>query len=169
MPPKQPKLSLKNRALNYLSLREHSRLELGRKLARYAEEGDDIEALLDWLEQKRFLSGERFSEALIRRRLDTYGNSRIMAELQTHQLDPELMAQTRVELAETEVARACAVWQKKFGNAKDLPEDGRITQEQRARQIRYLAQRGFSSGAIRKALHGGAQDLAVSEDLGLLE
>ena len=114
MPPKQPKLSLKNRALNYLSLREHSRLELGRKLARHVEEGDDIEALLDFLEQKRFLSCERFSEALIRRRSDSYGNNRIMAELQTHQLDPELLAQTKVELAETEVARACAVWQKKI-------------------------------------------------------
>ena len=154
MPPKQPKLSLKNRALNYLSLREHSRLELGRKLARYAEEGDDIEALLDFLEQKRFLSCERFSEALIRRRSDSYGNNRIMAELQTHQLDPELLAQTKVELAETEVARACAVWQKKFGSLKDLPEDGRFTQEQRAKQIRYLAQRGFSTRAIQTALKG---------------
>jgi len=158
MPPKQPKLSLKNRALNYLSLREHSRLELGRKLARYAEEGEDIEALLDFLEQKRFLSGERFSESLIRRRLDSYGNSRIMAELQTHQLDPELLAQTKAGLAETEVARACAVWQKKFGNSKVVAEvglDGRLSQEQRAKQIRYLAQRGFSSGAIRMAMRQG--------------
>ena len=39
------KPSLKARALRYLSAREHSRLELARKLARYAEETDDIEAL----------------------------------------------------------------------------------------------------------------------------
>ena len=46
-----PTLSLKGRALRFLSMREHSRLELGRKLAKYAEEGDDVEALLDFLEQ----------------------------------------------------------------------------------------------------------------------
>ena len=46
-----PPLSLKARALRFLSMREHSRLELGRKLARHAEEGDDVEALLDFLEK----------------------------------------------------------------------------------------------------------------------
>ena len=44
------KLSLKGRALRYLSMREHSRIELARKLSAYAEEGDDIEAVLAWLE-----------------------------------------------------------------------------------------------------------------------
>jgi regulatory protein len=61
-------LSLKARALRYLSMREHSRLELGRKLARYAEEGDDIEALLDFLEKNNWLSQERFAESLIHRK-----------------------------------------------------------------------------------------------------
>ena len=37
-----PVLSLKGRALRFLSMREHSRLELKRKLARHAEEGDDL-------------------------------------------------------------------------------------------------------------------------------
>ena len=156
-PPKQQKLSLKNRALRFLSLREHSRLELGRKLARYAEEGEDIEALLDFLEQKRLLSCERFSESLIRRRSESYGNQRILAELQTHGLDPQLLAQSKAALAESEVARACAVWQKKFGSRFEQPLDDEkvtITREERARQIRFLAQRGFSSDAIRIALRG---------------
>src|SRR5471032_1000719 len=51
-----PQLSLKGRALRYLSMREHSRMELARKLARYAEEGDDVEALLDLQEQKAGLA-----------------------------------------------------------------------------------------------------------------
>lgn len=150
---KHQKLSLKNRALHYLSLREHSRLELGRKLARHAEEDDNVEALLDFLEKAKFLSCERFSEALVRRRSESYGNSRIMAELQTHGLDPQLLAQSKSELAESEVARACTVWQKKFGH--HVSDEGEpITADQRAKQIRFLAQRGFSSNAIRAALRG---------------
>jgi regulatory protein len=78
----QPPLSLKGRALRYLSMREHSRLELGRKLARYAEEGDDVEALLDFLERNNWLSQERFAESLVHRRAGRYGNSRVLAELQ---------------------------------------------------------------------------------------
>ena len=58
-------ISLKARALRYLSAREHSRQELGRKLARYAQEGDDVEALLDTLEAAKFLSQSRFSESLV--------------------------------------------------------------------------------------------------------
>ena len=186
MYPKQPKLSLKSRALRYLSLREHSRLELGRKLARYAEEGDDVEAVLDFLEKNRFLSCERFSESLIRRRAESYGDNRILAELQTHGLDPQLIKQTKAELAESEVARARAVWQKKFGNLKDkligtsdeaghepadeltgvktndYVESARkqlAVPEQRTKQIRYLAQRGFSSKAIKAAMNGNHDEM----------
>lgn len=145
------KLTLKNRALHYLSLREHSRLELGRKLARHVEEGDDVDALLDFLEKNKFLSNERFSEALIRKRSESYGNNRIFAELQTHNLDPQVLAQSKVELVESEAARACAVWQKKFGH--QVSEESN-TPEQRAKQMRFLAQRGFSTSAIRIALRG---------------
>jgi regulatory protein len=151
----QTKLSLKNRALYYLSLREHSRLELGRKLVRYAQEGDDVEALLDFLEKAKFLSCERFSESLIRRRSENYGNNRILAELQTHGLNPQLLAQSKTELAESEVTRARAVWEKKFGSHVDK---GVFTPEQRAKQIRFLAQRGFSSNAIRIALRGKMEE-----------
>ena len=164
MYPKQQKLSLKNRALHYLSLREHSRLELGRKLARYAQEEDDVEALLDFLEKAKFLSCERFSEALVRRRSESYGNSRILAELQTHGLDQELMAQTKAELADSEIARACAVWQKKFAHTQPDEATERLSPEQRAKQIRFLAQRGFSSNAIRAAISRGMQAQVIELD-----
>jgi regulatory protein len=62
MPANKP--SLKARALRYLSAREHSRQELARKLARHAQEGDDINAVLDWLTAQKFLSEERFAESL---------------------------------------------------------------------------------------------------------
>lgn len=142
-----PQLSLKGRALRYLSMREHSRLELGRKLARYTEEGDDVEALLDLLEKNNWLSQERFSEALINRRAARYGNSRIVAELQSHGVNGEALQELKSGLADSEIARACEVWQRKFGTVAADPQE-------RNKQMRFLLQRGFSQRAVQKAMKG---------------
>ena len=140
-------LSLKARALRYLSIREHSRLELGRKLARYAEEGEDVEALLDFLERNKWLSQERFSESLVHRRAARFGNSRIMAELQSHGIQGEALQEVKAGLNDSEAARAVEVWQRKFGTvAADAVE--------RSKQMRFLMQRGFSQRAIRAAMQG---------------
>ncbi|HEY0060862.1 MAG TPA: recombination regulator RecX [Telluria sp.] len=146
-----PRLSLKARALRYLSMREHSRLELGRKLARYAEEGEDVAALLDFLEQNNWLSQERFSESLIHRRSARFGNSRIVAELQSHGVNGEALAELKSGLADTETARACEVWQRKFGTVATDPAE-------RNKQMRFLMQRGFSQKAVRTALQGAPED-----------
>ena len=146
-----PELSLKARALRYLSTREHSRRELGRKLARYAEEGDDVEALLDFLEKNNWLSQERFAESLIHRRAGRYGNSRVVAELQQHGVNGEALAELKSGLADSETARACEVWRRKFGKvAADAAE--------RSKQMRFLLQRGFSQRAVRVAMQGQVDD-----------
>lgn len=138
-------VSLKARALRYLSAREHSRQELGRKLARYAQEGDDVEALLDTLEAAKFLSQSRFSESLVHRRSARFGNSRIMSELKSHGIDPDSLMDIKANLALDEVARARAVWERKFGTVATNAED-------RAKQMRFLMQRGFSHRAIQAAM-----------------
>jgi regulatory protein len=148
---RSPPPSLKARALRYLSTREHSRLELGRKLARHAEEGDDIEALLDFLEKNNWLSQERFAESLIHRRAARYGNSRVMAELQNHGVVGEALAELKSGLADTEIARAQEVWRRKFDRiAADAAE--------RSKQMRFMLQRGFSQRAARAAMQGSADD-----------
>jgi regulatory protein len=146
-----PPPSLKARALRYLSTREHSRLELGRKLARYAEENDDVEALLDFLEKNNWLSQERFAESLINRRAGRYGNSRVLAELQNHGIAGEAMAELKSALQDSETARASEVWRRKFGEvAQDAAE--------RSKQMRFLLQRGFSQRAARAAMQGRDED-----------
>lgn len=144
---RSPPLSLKGRALRYLSQREHSRLELGRKLARYAEEGDDVNALLDFLEKNKWLSQERFSESLIHRRSARFGNSRIVAELQSHGVNGEALQELKAGLNDSETARACDIWQRKFGEVAADPVG-------RNKQVRFLMQRGFSQKAIRAAIKG---------------
>jgi regulatory protein len=138
-------MSLKARALKYLSAREHSRLELARKLSRYAQESDDIEALLDTLEAAKLLSQSRFSESLVNRRAARFGNSRILFELQSHGIDADAINDIKTSLSQDEVARACEVWRKKFSHP---PEDA----AERAKQMRFLQQRGFSSTAIQGAM-----------------
>ena len=140
-----PKPSLKARALRYLAAREHSRLELGRKFQRHASEDDDIAALLDWLEAQKFLSETRFAESLVHRRASRFGNSRILSELQSHGLDEATVSSMRASLRDDEEERAWQTWKKKFG----MPPD---STEAKAKQMRFLQQRGFSTSAIQSTM-----------------
>lgn len=139
---------LKARALRYLSARDYSRKELAGKLLRFVEEGDDLDALLGWLEEQGFLSDTRFAESLVRRRMGRYGNSRIRQELKNHQVADMLPDGAMQELIQNEATRAHDVWERKFGTR---PADAK----ERARQMRFLQQRGFSSDAIRKVMAKG--------------
>lgn len=144
-------LSLKARALRYLSAREHSRQELARKLARHAQQDDDIEALLDWLEEHRMLSEERFSESLVHRRASRFGSSRILRELQSHGIEGAALKDAKARLAVDETARAMEVWRKKFGRK---PENS----AERAKQMRFLQQRGFSNDAITAVMRSASEN-----------
>lgn len=138
-------MSLKARAIRYLSTREHSRMELGRKLQRYAQEGDDVEGLLDVLQASDLLSAERFSEALVRRRVSRYGNGRILQELQSHGIKDEALSEARTNLKQSEEERAYQLLIKRCG-ARHLDL------ELKSKLMRYLQQRGFSSDAVRSAM-----------------
>lgn len=146
----RPKPSLKARALSYLAAREHSRQELARKLARHAEEGDDVEALLDWLEQQKFLSEARFAESLVHRRSARYGSARILSELQSHGLDDSHLTELKETLRAGEEERAWEVWLRKYGQPPADAADA-------ARQMRFLQQRGFSHGAISAVIRRAKQ------------
>src|SRR3546814_13630963 len=65
--------SLKARAVGFLSRREHSRLELERKLAPYAADAAELERVLDQLEREQWLSNQRFDQALVNRRAQRQG------------------------------------------------------------------------------------------------
>ena len=143
----RPQLSLKGRALKYLAAREHSRLELTRKLAPHAESADEVQRVLDELEQRGFLSAERFAESVVHRKAARYGTARLKAELSQHRLPDELTRSVTEQLKATEFDRAHALWARRFGEPPTLPED-------RARQTRFLAARGFQGDVIRRVLRG---------------
>jgi regulatory protein len=146
-----PPPSLKGRALRLLSTREHSRAELERKLATHEEEPGTLAKALDELQARGFISDQRVIESVVHRRSANMGALRVRQELQAKGLDKEAVSQAVAELQASELDRARAVWQKKFGEA---PEDASA----RAKQMRFLAARGFGADTIRRVVAGASED-----------
>ena len=141
-------LSLKGRALRLLSGREQSRLELERKLGAHEETPGPLAAVLDDVEAKDFISPTRVMESVINRRQAKMGASRIKRELQGKGLDIETVAQAMQTLKSTELERANEVWRKKF----DGKTEAGTSPADRAKQMRFLAARGFGSDVIRQVV-----------------
>lgn len=142
--------SLKGRALKLLSQREHSRKELERKLARHEAEPGQLRQALDELLTRGFIDEGRVVESVLNRRAPRLGAGRIKQELQAKGLDAERIAQAVAGLRGTELARAREVWRKKF----DAPP---ADAAERAKQVRFLAARGFNGEVIHRVL-GGSED-----------
>ncbi|WP_372828332.1 recombination regulator RecX [Polaromonas sp.] len=147
-------LSLKGRALRYLAAREHSRAELERKLAAHAESPAQLAQVLDELQAKDFISEARVIESVINRRQAKLGASRIKYELQGKGLAPEAVLHALDGLKATEVERAREVWRKKFDAKTGAATDAAA----RAKQMRFLAARGFGADAIRRVVSQSGDD-----------
>lgn len=135
--------SLKARAIAALARREHSRQQLARKLSQHAESPEALDAVLDELTQKGFLSDERFAQALVRIRGARYGVARLSLELREHGVSPQCAQEALQPATASELARAHAVWSRKFG----CPPE---SLEERARQSRFLMTRGFAPDVLRR-------------------
>jgi regulatory protein len=177
----RPPLSLKARALQWLSQREHSRSELRRKLMTAARRRDalaalaaaddapaasdgtsgaqsitatdraaEVDALLDWLAAQRYLSEARFVESRLHARSARFGQRRIAQELAQHGV--KLDAASAERLRKTELERARALWARRFGNTPAADA------AQRAKQMRFLAGRGFDGDVIRRVVRGADDD-----------
>ena len=142
-----PPLSLTGRALRLLSGREHSRAELQRKLAPHEETPGELAAVLDKLAAKDLQSDQRAVDSLVHRRSAKLGTQRLRQEMQSKGMDPQAVAQAVVLLRTSEQARALEVWRKKFGSPAATPAE-------RAKQVRFLAGRGFSGEAIARVISG---------------
>lgn len=146
--PSQP--SLKARALRLLAQREHSRLELERKLREHETNPGELATALDALQAKGFISDERVADSVLHRRAGKLGTQRVRAELQAKGLDDTVVREAVEQLRGTELARASAVWHKKFGHP---PADA----QERAKQMRFLAARGFAADVVRRVVQGAAE------------
>ncbi|WP_295503906.1 recombination regulator RecX [Limnohabitans sp. Rim8] len=144
--------SLKGRALRLLSQREHSRAELERKLAPHEEVPGELAKALDDLQARDFINDGRAVDSVVNRRSGKLGSARIQQELAQKGLSGEAVAEVLEVLKETELARAQAVWRKKFDAPPQDPQE-------RAKQMRFLLTRGFNAEVVRRVVKGeGLED-----------
>lgn len=115
-----------------------------------------VDRLLDTLEQAGHLCEHRFVESRIRTRAQRHGNQRIEHELRRHSL--ALASDTRQALIATEYDRALQVWLRKFGTVATTPAE-------HARQMRFLAGRGFTAQTVRRVLKDAPGEAAASQSL----
>lgn len=136
------------KALRVLAIREHSRLELAKKLATLTEDSSLIEQVLDKLAQSDYLNDQRYADMLVRSAISKgYGPMKLSHLFREKGVESEL-AKTALEQAEIDwQALAAHQRRKKFGDTlpKDWPE--------RARQSRFLAGRGFYLETINAVFH----------------
>jgi regulatory protein len=136
----------KNTLIESLVRREHSWAELDRKLRNKHPELSLIErlSLLNWLITERLQSDERFSEALVRSRLNRgWGLRRIELELQTHGIDSSRIDDWLGCDVASEQDRATEVLRKWLRSKKDPARD---------KALRFLASRGFSFSDATEAV-----------------
>ena len=148
-PDKAP--SVKARAVSLLAQREYSRQELTDKLTAAQASPEEVEQALAQLEAKGLVNDARVVETLVNRRSGKLGASRLRQELQAKGVSAEMVAETMAGLKGTELARAQAVWQKKFGQLA-------ATSAERNKQARFMASRGFSGDVVRQVVAGLSDD-----------
>ena len=144
-------ISLKGRALRLLAGREHSRAELEKKLKVHEAEPGELQRALDELQAKGFIDEQRVVDSVLHRRAARLGTGRVKQELQAKGISAEAVAEAVDSLRGTELDRAREVWRKKFGEPAADPAG-------RAKQMRFLASRGFGAEAIRRVVQGGEDD-----------
>ncbi|MBC8520011.1 MAG: regulatory protein RecX [Gammaproteobacteria bacterium] len=134
----------RDQALRLLARREHSILELRRKLVGRGYGEEMVDPLLKQLVEEGVLSEERFAESYVRSRVGKgLGPYRIERELQEKGVPAEKIEPAMEPYADEWNGCARRVKEKKFGTERvdDFSEQ--------ARQQRFLQYRGFTHEQIR--------------------
>ena len=142
--------SPRHMAMDLLSRREHSRRELVQKLTARGVDGQECEQVVDQLAAEGLQNDARFAESFINSRVDRgSGPVKIRHELDQRGVSSELIDTCLLDLAADWSALARSVRQKRFGSEQP------VDYKEKARQARFLQQRGFTAeqamGAMDKS------------------
>ena len=153
----RPQKSLRARALDILSRREISRQQLYRKLAPYAEDPSELEAVVAEFAERNWQSDERYTEAYIHSKSAKHGTQRLKHALAMQGIDESLIHEYLPD-AQTEQANANQVLRKKHASPpKDYAE--------KQKYLRFLVYRGFDFETANHAVKHAWDD----EDEGEME
>jgi len=139
---------LRERALRLLARREHSRAELARKLETAGFAREDIALLLDAFEAKNWLSDQRFAVSYVADHHTRAGSVKLAYDLRQRGVPSSTIEVVLNDSRDSELGRARAVWQKKFGAPP-------TNAAEKGKQIRFMQSRGFTPEVIRRAIGGG--------------
>jgi len=132
-------------AVRLLAGREHSRMELRRKLSARSYANDVVDQVLDDLIHRQLLSDERFTEQYIAsRQRRGFGWVRIKGELRERGVNDELISRYLSQQDAGWMEALQRTHDKKFGIA---PPD---TIKEKARRVRFLEYRGFTGEQIKR-------------------
>ena len=149
VPGDRPETAARRAAMNLLARREHGFHELLDKIAERLPEFDSdiLHAAVSRLRDEGLQSDARFVENFVRYRASRgVGPLKIKAELQPRRIDSELLQAALYDGGVDWDALCAEVMQKRFGDATAT------SAQERARQQRFLLQRGFTQEQIRRVL-----------------
>ena len=131
-------------------------MELGRKILTYSESLEiskvDLELILDELEEKDWLSDDRFSEQFVLSKKRKFGARKIAHELKLRGVDESIISRALRDIKDDEFLLAKKIWEKKFNQ---IP----ITIDEKAKQIRFMQSRGIEVAIIHQILSGKSPEL----------
>ncbi|XZU29414.1 regulatory protein RecX [Acinetobacter baumannii] len=136
---------LRSYAFALLTRRDYSKAELIEKLARYAQNIEEVKQLVEELSEQNYQSDQRVAEQMLASQIRKGKEpKRIQQALKTKQIENDLIADEIQEIDWVEQAYRLKV--KKFGEA--VEKDPKL----KAKQIRFLQYRGFDLDVILKAI-----------------
>lgn len=140
-----------------MARREHSKLELTRKLVKAGYSDSEVHEAMDWLDNHQLQSDDRFVQSLSRRRAHNYGDRAISAELAQHGLKPiDPKDSDHFELS-SELQRIHLWLDRRYVNQLEAIhlEDGSLDRDPlfklKVKAYRALSARGFAQSNIESA------------------
>lgn len=148
-------IDVRRAAMDLLARREHSFREISRKLSLRVVDDALLENVLVQMVEEGLLSDSRFAETYVRYRSSKgFGPVRIAAELRDKGIAEDLLRECVSNADEKWYQLAAQVKQKKFG--LEIP----AAANEKAKQIRFLLNRGFVRDQINAAVEGELEVLA---------
>ena len=126
-------------------------MELRGKILAYSESLEiskvDLELVLDELENKDWLSDNRFSEQFVLSKKRKFGALKIAHELKLRGVNESIISRVLRDIKDDEFLLAKKIWETKFNQ---IP----ITIDEKDKQIRFMQSRGIEVAIIHQILSG---------------
>ncbi len=136
----------KNKALKYLEYRVHSERELRQKLRRAGAEERNIDMVMEFLVEYKFVNDEEFAELYIRelKNLKRFGQKRIRLELSKKGIPSEIIENAILQEEWEEEDVLLPMMRKRLG--------GNFERKNLEKAVRYFVYKGYSYDDINSAI-----------------